>query len=125
MEVLPSLQQNPNVLSQLYIRSNTGELVPLTAIATLYTINQPLTVNHQGQLPAATLSFNLKPGYSLSDAVSEIDNVKNRLHPHETLTAGFQGTAQAFKATQQSMLALLIIAIIVIYIILGILYESF
>ena len=125
MEVLPSLQQNPNVLSQLYIRSNTGELVPLTAIATLYTINQPLTVNHQGQLPAATLSFNLKPGYSLSDAVSEIDNVKNRLHPPETLTAGFQGTAQAFKATQQSMLALLIIAIIVIYIILGILYESF
>lgn len=125
MEVLPSLQENPNVLSQLYIRSSSGELVPLTAIATLHTINQPLTVNHQGQLPAATLSFNLKPGYSLSDAVNEIDNVKNRLHPPETIIAGFQGTAQAFKATQQSMLALLIIAIIVIYIILGILYESF
>jgi HAE1 family hydrophobic/amphiphilic exporter-1 len=125
MEVLPQLQQDPNVLSQLYVRSTTGSLVPLTAVASLQEASEPLSINHQGQLPAATLSFNLKPGYSLSDVVSEINTVKEKLQPPLTLTASFQGTAQAFKDAQKGMGLLLVIAVIVIYIILGILYESF
>lgn len=125
MEVLPSLQQNPDVLSQLYIRSSNNSLVPLSAVSSISQSSEPLTINHQGQLPSATISYNLKPGYALSDAVKEITEIKNRLHPPITLTTSFQGTAQAFQDSQKGMFILLIISIVVIYIILGILYENF
>jgi HAE1 family hydrophobic/amphiphilic exporter-1 len=125
MEVLPKLQQNPNVLSQLYVRSSNNTLVPLSAVATFSLTSEALTINHQDQLPAATISFNLQPGYSLSDAVSQITEVTNKLQPPATLTTSFQGTAQVFQASMQGMVLLIILSIVVIYIVLGILYESF
>ncbi|MDF2939726.1 MAG: mdtC [Gammaproteobacteria bacterium] len=125
MEVLPQLQQNPDVLSQLYVRSSNNKLVPLSAVSTLSLGSEALTINHQDQLPAATISFNLRPGYSLSDAVSEINGVNNQLQPPATLTGSFQGTAQVFQSSMQGMALLIILSIVVIYIVLGILYESF
>jgi HAE1 family hydrophobic/amphiphilic exporter-1 len=125
MEVLPGLQQNPDVLSQLYVRSSNNKLVPLSAVATFSLASEALTINHQDQLPASTISFNLKPGYSLSDAVSEINEVNNKLQPPQTLTSSFQGTAQVFQSSMQGMALLIILSIVVIYIVLGILYESF
>jgi HAE1 family hydrophobic/amphiphilic exporter-1 len=119
------LQQNPDVLSQLYVRSSNNKLVPLSAVSTLSLGSEALTINHQDQLPAATISFNLRPGYSLSDAVSEINAVNNQLQPPATLTGSFQGTAQVFQSSMQGMALLIILSIVVIYIVLGILYESF
>jgi len=124
-EVLPKYQETAADLNQIYLKSTNGSLVPLNAIATLTQTSTPISVNHQGQLPAATVSFNLRPGYSLGDAVSEINAAKAKLNPPATLVGGFQGTAQTFQASQQGMLMLIILAIFVIYIILGILYESF
>jgi len=125
MEVLPKLQQDPRIVSQIYIRSSSGILVPLSSIATIYQDSKPLTVNHQGQLPAATISFNLKPGVSMGEAVAAINQIKQHLNPPPTLFADFQGSAQVFKSSQQGMGLLLLLAVIVIYIVLGILYESF
>lgn len=125
MEVLPKLQQNPNVLSQLYVRSSNNTLVPLSSVATFSLGSEALTINHQDQLPASTISFNLNPGYSLSDAVAQINGVNTALQPPVTLTSSFQGTAQVFQASMQGMALLLILALVVIYIVLGILYESF
>lgn len=125
MEVLPELQQDPSVLSKLYLRSSANALVPLPAVATFKASSQPLTINHQGQLPAATISFNLRPGVSLSDVVAQINQVKQKLQMPSTLFANFQGTAQVFKESQQGMGLLILLAVLVIYIVLGILYESF
>ncbi|HLV94889.1 MAG TPA: efflux RND transporter permease subunit, partial [Candidatus Acidoferrales bacterium] len=124
MELEDQYQADPAALSMLYIHSNTGALVPLNAVARLTTSVGPLTVNHLGQLPGVTISFNLKPGVAIGDAVSEINTlVKNALP--STITAQFQGTAQAFEASLTGLGILLIMAILVIYIVLGILYESF
>jgi hydrophobic/amphiphilic exporter-1 (mainly G- bacteria), HAE1 family len=124
MELEDQYQADPAALSMLYIHSNTGALVPLNAVAKLTTSVGPLTVNHLGQLPGVTISFNLKPGVAIGDAVSEINTlVKNALP--STITAQFQGTAQAFEASLTGLGVLLIMAILVIYIVLGILYESF
>ncbi|HVP44463.1 MAG TPA: efflux RND transporter permease subunit [Terriglobales bacterium] len=124
MEVKPEFQRDPAALSLLYIRSDKGALVPLNAVATLTPTLGPLSVNHLGQLPSVTVSFNTKPGVALGDAVSAVQKVARDTLP-STITTSFQGTAQAFESSIRGLGVLLILAILVIYIVLGILYESF
>ncbi|MBZ5695270.1 MAG: efflux RND transporter permease subunit [Acidobacteriia bacterium] len=123
MELEDQYQRDPAALSLLYIRSNTGSLIPLSAVARLGTSLGPLTVNHLGQLPAVTVSFNLKPGVAIGQAVEQVNGLTRYLPP--TITSQFQGTAQAFQSSLTGLGILLLIAILVIYIVLGILYESF
>ena len=124
IELLPQYQSDPRQLSLLYVRSNTGKLVPLDTVAKLVPSVGPLTVNHLGQLPAVTVSFNLKPGVALGDATRIVEEVANKTLPPDVQRT-FQGTAQAFQDSFTGMGLLLLAAILVIYIILGILYESF
>jgi HAE1 family hydrophobic/amphiphilic exporter-1 len=124
LELEPKYQMDLSALSMLYIHSTTGQLVPLSTLATLKRDTGPLTVNHLGQLPAATLSFNLKPGVSLGDAVSTVEKLGRETLP-QSVSSSFQGTAQAFQSSMKGLWLLLIMAILVIYIVLGILYESF
>jgi HAE1 family hydrophobic/amphiphilic exporter-1 len=124
LELEPQHQMEPSALAMLYIRSSKGALVPLNAVAKVSTNVGPLTVNHQGQLPAVTLSFSLRPGVSLGEAVSVVQGAARDMLP-PTLTTGFQGTAQAFQSSIKGLWILLLMAILVIYIVLGILYESF
>jgi len=124
IELEPQYQLDPSALSMLYIRSSTGQLVPLNAVANLSRGLGPLSINHLSQLPSVTISFNIKPGVSLGDVVTAVAKVaKTTLPP--TISTSFQGTAQAFETSLQGMGLLLIMAIVVIYIVLGILYESF
>jgi HAE1 family hydrophobic/amphiphilic exporter-1 len=126
MELLPQYQYGQADLSRLYLSTTSGTtLVPLTSVVKLTPGTMPLSVNHQGQLPAVTLSFNLDKGYSLGDALSAIDRVQARLHLPDTISGSAQGTAQAFQSSLSNMGLLLAIALITVYIILGILYESF
>jgi len=123
-ELLPEYQRDVAALRLLYIRSRQGTLIPLTSVATVSPGIGPLSVNHSGQLPSVTLSFNLAPNVSLGDGVSLVQRTAGEILP-STISTGFSGTAQAFQASQQGMVFLLILAIAVIYIVLGILYESF
>ena len=126
LEVDPAFQTDPTMLSRLYVRSTiSGKLIPLEAVAKITRKTQALTVNHQGQLPSVTISFNLLPGVSLGEAVDAIENVQRELSPPTSLTTSLQGTAQAFQASLTGLGVLLLIAILVVYLILGILYESF
>ncbi|MCK9296572.1 MAG: multidrug efflux RND transporter permease subunit [Desulfobulbaceae bacterium] len=125
LEVEPQYQQSPAALSLLYLRASSGKLVPLDSVATLYRNLGPLTINHTGQLPSVTLSFNLKQGVALGDAVDRIRQAVLELRLPATVTTSFQGTAQEFEASAKGMWLLLTMAILVIYIVLGILYESF
>jgi len=125
LQVARKLQNDPAVLSQLYVTSNSGKLVPLSAVASFSRQPQALTVNHQGQLPAVTVSFNLAAGVSLSDAVSRIQTATQQLGMPATISGSMQGTAQAFQDSMQGMGMLLLLAVFVIYLVLGILYESF
>ncbi|MGH9579594.1 MAG: efflux RND transporter permease subunit [Terriglobales bacterium] len=124
MELLPEFVADPAALSMLYVRSSRGELVPLNTVADLRPGVGPLSVNHLGQLPAVTLSFNLRQGVSLGDAVASVESLARNTLP-STISTSFQGTAQAFQASIEGLALLLIMAIVVIYIVLGILYESF
>ncbi len=117
-------QSDPAALSMLYIRASNGTLVPLNAVANLTTNLGPLTVTHLGQLPAVTISFNLMPGVAIGDAVSQVDKLAREVLP-ATVSTQFQGTAQAFQSSFAGLGILLLMAILVIYIVLGILYESF
>jgi HAE1 family hydrophobic/amphiphilic exporter-1 len=123
MELDPKYQGNPAALSLLYVRAASGDLVPLDTVAKLVPSVGPLSVNHSGQLPSVTLSFNLAPGVSLGDAVTRIEKAAKGLP--SSVNTSFQGTAQAFQSSLQGLGLLLIIAIAVIYMVLGILYESF
>jgi HAE1 family hydrophobic/amphiphilic exporter-1 len=125
MELEPRYQRDPAALSLLYISSSTGKLVPLSAVATLTPGVGPLTVSHFDQLPSVTISFNLQPGVALGQAVSDVQNTIQSMHLPATITTSFQGTAQAFQSSLRGLGILLIAAILVIYMILGILYESF
>jgi HAE1 family hydrophobic/amphiphilic exporter-1 len=125
LELDPRYQQDPTALSRLHVRSDSGRLVPLGAVATLRPGLGPLTVTHLGQLPSVTISFNPKPGVSLSDAVTQVERVQRELRIPATLSATFQGTAQAFQASLQGQGMLLLVTILVIYLVLGVLYESF
>jgi HAE1 family hydrophobic/amphiphilic exporter-1 len=124
MELQPEFQRDPSALSLLYIRSSQDQLVPLRSVSKFSQDVGPLSVNHLGQLPAVTLSFNTKPGVSLGDAVNAVNKAVRETLPASILTS-FQGTAQAFQASMQGLGVLLLAAMLVIYIVLGILYESF
>jgi HAE1 family hydrophobic/amphiphilic exporter-1 len=117
-------QLDPNALSLLYVRSNKGELVPLNTVAKLVRTVGPLTINHLGQLPSVTVSFNLRPGVSLGQAVDTVKRISREVLP-PTISTSFQGTAQAFESSIRGLGLLLAAAILVIYLVLGILYESF
>jgi HAE1 family hydrophobic/amphiphilic exporter-1 len=117
-------QLDPSALSMLYVRSGNGQLVPLNAVAKLTRTVGPLTINHLGQLPAVTISFNLRPGVSLGDAVNAVNKAAREMMP-ATVSTSFQGTAQAFESSISGLGLLLLMAILVIYLVLGILYESF
>ena len=125
MEVAPEFQNDPTALSKIYVRSSQGKLIPLDSVARVTRKNQALTINHQGQLPSVTISFNLSQGVALGDAVDRVRVVERELAMPVSLNGSFQGTAQAFQDSLKGMGILLIVAVLVIYIVLGILYESF
>ena len=124
LELDPRFQEEPASLSRLYVRSASGALVPLAAVTKRTPGVGPMLVNHLGQLPSVTISFNLRPGVSLGTAVAEVERMARATLP-PTVTTSFQGTAQAFQASFKGLGLLLLMAILVIYIVLGILYESF
>jgi HAE1 family hydrophobic/amphiphilic exporter-1 len=124
LELKPEYQLDASALSLLYVRSSGGTLVPLDAVARITRGYGPLTINHSGQLPSVTVSFNLAPGFALGDAVAALNDLARRTLP-ATVTANFQGTAQVFESSIRNLGLLLVVAIVVIYIVLGILYESF
>jgi HAE1 family hydrophobic/amphiphilic exporter-1 len=123
-EVLPEAQRDPAALSQLYVAGAGGALVPLGAVAGVSPGIGPLSVNHAGQVPAVTLSFNLAPGVSLGEATDAVEAEAAKIVPDDVATH-FAGSAQAFAESQQGLLGLLALSIAVIYLVLGILYESF
>ncbi|MDD4888370.1 MAG: efflux RND transporter permease subunit, partial [Phycisphaerae bacterium] len=123
LELLPQFQTDPSALSMLYIRSIKGDLVPLKAVCSLVEDVGPLSINHTGQSPSVTLSFNTAPGVALSEAMADLMDVA-RSTVHDGVTVSFQGTTQVFQKAFKEMGYLLLFAIIVIYIVLGILYES-
>jgi HAE1 family hydrophobic/amphiphilic exporter-1 len=125
LEVEPQYQRDPAALSLLHVRAAGGRLVPLETVARVVPHVGPLTVNHTGQLPSVTLSFNLRPDIALGDAISRIDGTVGNVGVPAAITTSFQGTAQEFQKSLAGMWMLLIMAVVVIYIVLGILYESF
>ena len=124
IELKDQYQLDPSALRMLYIRSSSGQLVPLDAVANLQLGVGPLTINHQGQLPSVTISFNLKPDVPLGNAVDAVNKLARSNLPPSIITS-YQGTAQAFQSSMKGLGLLLILAILVIYLVLGILYESF
>jgi len=125
MGLEPQYQMDPAALSMLYIRSSNGQLVPLNAVADLVKTLGPTTITHYGQLPSVTISFNLKPNVSLSQAVTEVEGSARDVLGKTSITTAFQGTAQAFQSSLKGLGLLLVFTLVVIYIVLGILYESF
>ena len=125
LELLPKYQRTPDALSKLYVRSSNGSLVPLDAIVREKRQTGPLQINHFGQLPAVTIGFNLRPGFSLGQAAQDVDDAVRDLRMPATIHTSFQGTVKEFQNSFQNLTILLAIAILVIYIVLGILYESF
>jgi len=125
MEVAPEFQQSPEALKSIYVPSKSGKLVPLSAFAQYEPSNTALSVNHQGVFPAITLSFNLAPGASLGPAVEHIEAARRELRVPNTVHATFQGTAQAFQDSLANQKVLILTALAAVYIVLGILYESF
>ena len=124
LELLPEYQRNIAALNMVYIRSSAGALVPLASVAKLTPDVGPVTVNHSGQLPSVTVSFNLREGVSLGAGVAQVQRMARATLP-STITTSFAGQAQAFQQSQSGLLFLLIVAVLVIYLVLGILYESF
>jgi len=125
LELDPSFQRDPSALPLLYVRSSTGALVPLNALAKLTYGVGPLSVTHLGQLPSVTFSFDLRPGVALSQAIDQINSAMREVQLPASLNTTFSGTAQAFQSSLQGMGILLLLSIVVIYLVLGILYESF
>jgi hydrophobic/amphiphilic exporter-1 (mainly G- bacteria), HAE1 family len=125
LEVQPEYQQAPDALQKLYVRSSKNELVPLDEVARVTRTVGPLSVNHFGQLPAATISFNLQPGFSLGEAATRVNDAIRELRVPASVTVNFQGTVKEFQESFQNLTILLIVAILVIYIVFGVLYESF
>ena len=125
LEVEPRFLSEPTNLSDIYVQSTTGAEVPLSAVAHFSTKAEPLTVNHQGLFPAVTLSFNLAPGAALSQAVAAIDALRTKIGAPATLIGAFEGTAQAYQQSLVTIPLLILAAIAAIYVIMGVLYESF
>jgi hydrophobic/amphiphilic exporter-1 (mainly G- bacteria), HAE1 family len=124
-EVLPEFQRDPNALARLYLTSSSGKLIPLSSVAELKRSVGPMTISHVGQMPSVTLSFNLAPGVALGAAVAKVSELQTTLHMPATITASFQGAAAVFQSSLNGLGFLLLMSVLVIYIILGILYESF
>jgi multidrug efflux pump len=125
LEVAPRFQLNPSSLNQIYVKSSNGTQVPLSAFTHVEERESPLVINHQGQFPAVTISFNLAPGYSIGDAVTAINNARAELNLPASVNAEFQGSARAFEASLTNEPLLILAALIVVYIVLGVLYESY
>jgi HAE1 family hydrophobic/amphiphilic exporter-1 len=125
LELQPEFQRTPDALSRLYVHSSQGPLIPLDSVVNVKRSLGPLSISHFGQLPAVTVSFNLKPGYALGQAADSVDNALREMRMPSTLTASFQGTVKEFQESFRNLTVLLVIAILVIYIVLGMLYESF
>src|SRR5215472_1246491 len=125
LEVKPELQKDPRALQYIYVRSSTGDAVPLSAFTSYQPSLTSLSVNHQGQFPAITLSFNLAPGVALGDAVTAINRAQQEIGMPSSVQASFQGTAQAFQSSLASEPYLILAALLAVYIVLGILYESY
>jgi multidrug efflux pump subunit AcrB len=124
LEVDPKFQYGPEALNGIYVKSSSGQQVPISTLVDTVVKAAPLVVNHQGQFPSVTISFNLAPGAALGQAVSDIQAVEIALHPPLSLQTSFQGNAQAFGASLKSTPILILAALFVIYLILGVLYES-
>jgi HAE1 family hydrophobic/amphiphilic exporter-1 len=124
LEVTPNFQYSPDALSNIYVKSSSGQQVPISTLVDSAIKVAPLVVNHTGQFPSVTISFNLAPGAAIGQAVSDIQAVQKELHPPLSLQTSFQGNAQAFGASLESTPILILAALFVIYLILGILYES-
>ena len=124
LEAKPEFQKDPSALGRLFIHGSNGRLVPLSAVASFSTSVGPATVNHFGEMPSTTISFNLRPGVSLSQATTQIQQVAKQNLP-ATITTTFQGSAQVFQQSLSNLTLLLLVAVLVIYLVLGILYESF
>ncbi len=125
LQVAPQYQRTPEGLSKIYVRSSQGSLVPLDAVVKLSRTVGPLSINHFGQLPAVTISFNLQPGHSLGNAAEDVKRLVQSLRMPASISLNFQGTVKEFQQSFQGLSILLLVAILVIYIVLGILYESF
>jgi HAE1 family hydrophobic/amphiphilic exporter-1 len=125
MEVEKQYQKTPDSLSKLYVRSSAGSLVPLDTMVKMRRQVGPLSISHFGQLPATTISFNLRPGFSLGQAADQVDNAIQELRIPSSISTKFQGTVKEFQSSFKNLSVLLIVAILVIYIVLGVLYESF
>jgi multidrug efflux pump len=125
LEVGPQFQKDPQSLDSIYVKSNTGIQVPLSAFSHLERTNSTLAINHQGQFPVVTLSFNLAPGASLGEATKQIDAAEQAIQMPATIHTSFQGTAAAFRNSLSSEPLLILAAIITVYIVLGVLYESY
>ncbi|ARQ01805.1 efflux RND transporter permease subunit [Pseudorhodoplanes sinuspersici] len=125
LETLPKFQEDPAYLSKLRLKTASGQVVPLDAVAKLVPTVGPLQVNHQGQQPSVTITFNTAPGYSVGQATEAIERVEREFNLPATIVTGFQGTAQVFQDAQRGQLLLILAAIFAAYVVLGILYESF
>ncbi len=125
LEVDPQFQQNPDSLNTLYVKSSTGTQVPLSAFSHIEQSNASLAINHQGQFPVVTLSFNLAPGVSLGEATKAMDAAEQEIHMPASIHTSFQGTAAAFRNSLSSEPLLILAAIVTVYIVLGVLYESY
>ncbi|MFZ0805307.1 MAG: multidrug efflux RND transporter permease subunit [Candidatus Sulfotelmatobacter sp.] len=125
MEVAPQFQQTPEALANIYLRSSSGNPIPLSAFTHFEPSNTPLAVSHQGQVPSVTISFNLAPGISLGEATQAIENAERSIGMPASIEASFQGTAAAFQDSLSSEPVLILTALITVYIVLGMLYESY
>jgi multidrug efflux pump subunit AcrB len=125
LEADPHFQLTPEALNKIYVKSTTGQVVPLSTFAALKTETAPLTIVHQGQFPAVTLSFNLRPGASLGEAVTAIQKAEKDIGLPETVVTTFSGSAAEFRSSLKSEPFLILAAVVVIYIVLGVLYESY
>jgi multidrug efflux pump len=125
LEVKPEFQKGPGALQNVFVRPQAGAQVPFSAFTTVTEHPAPLAINHQGQFPAVTLSFNVAPGASLGDAVKAIEQVKQELDLPPSVQGSFQGAAQAFRASLSNQLLLILAAVVAVYIVLGVLYESY
>ena len=124
LELEPEFQADPHSLSLLYFKSTTGQLIPLETLATITQEAGPQSINHFGMLPAVTVSYNIKPGYALGDVVKQVQAIADETVPHH-VTFSFQGAAKEFESSLANLAVLLMVAILVVYIVLGILYESY
>jgi HAE1 family hydrophobic/amphiphilic exporter-1 len=125
LELEKQYQRTPDALSRLYVRSSAGSLVPLDTMVKMHKEVRPSSISHFGQLPATTISFNLKPGFSLGQAADQVDAAIRDLRMPAGISTNFQGTVKEFQSSFQNLTVLLIVALLVIYIVLGVLYESF